>query len=262
MSTQRTAAVATFLLAWVPLASLNAQDAATQPAATTTAAHEDPSQPAVKSGPRAEWFLGQHDSLLKRKSQGPVGVLFLGDSITAGWTGKGKEVWEKTYADYQPGDFGVSGDKTQNVLWRIANGEIDGLHPQLTIFMLGTNNLSTDTADDIAAADTKIIHLVQEKTGSKVLVLAVFPRDHKGDDEQTMVKVNQINQALAKLDNGDTIRYLDIGKVFLGPDGKVNKDIMNDGLHPNAQGYQLWADAMRPLFEQMAHKPTSQPATP
>jgi lysophospholipase L1-like esterase len=127
--------------------------------------------------------------------------------------------------------------------------------------MLGTNNSRTHTAAEIAAADKKIVGLIRAKLpNTKVLVLAVFPRGPRKDKEgkiapevaaeaaRQMEVINGVNAELAKLDDGQNVRFLDINAVFLGQDGKIPFSVMPDQLHPNTAGYQLWADAMQPTL--------------
>lgn len=203
-------------------------------------------------------FLKRHESFLARAKAGPIGLLFLGDSITDFWT-KAPHIWQAYFEKYQPANFGISGDTTQNVIWRIENGELDGIHPRVVVFMLGTNNTGTHTAAEIFAADKKIIEMIRAKIPeTKVLLLAIFPRGvRKNRDgsidtgEEKMAIIRAVNVELAKLDDGTNVRYLDIGPQFLGQDGKIPFTIMPDQLHPNAAGYQLWADAIKPLLDEM-----------
>ncbi len=215
----------------------------------------DPSVAAPKANNKR--FFELHESFLKRAKEGPVGLLFLGDSITEGWK-KAPLVWDKYYAKHNAANFGIGGDRTEHVLWRIANGELDTIKPKVTVLMIGTNNTGSNSADQIAAADKKIVQELRAKLpDSKVLLLAVFPRgprkgsDGKGDDGvERMKKINAINAELAKLDDGKTVRFLSINEKFL-VDGKIPNDVMPDQLHPSAKGYQIWAEAMQPLLDEM-----------
>jgi lysophospholipase L1-like esterase len=233
--------------------------AATSPAAAAAPVapvHVDASAPSPKKDNGT--FLKRHESFLERGKAGPIGLLFLGDSITEGWK-KAPHIWKAYYDEYQPANFGIGGDLTQHVIWRIENGELDGIHPKVTVLMIGTNNTGGYTAEEILAADKRIVELIRTKIPeTKVLLLAIFPRGQsKGRDgkivtaEHFMEIINAVNVGLAKLDDGVNVRFLDINEKFLGQDGKIPKPIMPDQLHPSAAGYQLWADAMRPLLTEM-----------
>lgn len=198
-------------------------------------------------------FKTLHESFLKRKKEGPIGLLFLGDSITEGW-GQAHDIWESHYGKYRPANFGIAGDQTQHVLWRIANGELDGIHPKVVVLMIGTNNIP-DTAENITRADKKIVQAIHQKLPhSRLLILGIFPRgaDPKAPDVATIRrKIRTVNGALAKLDDGKKIRYLDLGPKFMDAQGKLPPDIMPDALHPNVKGYRIWANAMQPLLDKM-----------
>lgn len=207
-------------------------------------------------------FLKQHETFVKRTKEGPIGVLFLGDSITAGWT-KAPEVWEKYYKKYSPANFGIGGDQTQHVLWRVTNGELEGISPKVVVLMLGTNNTATHDAREIAAADIKIVQTIRSKLpNAKVLLLAIFPRGPRknrdgsmDDGSKRMEIIRGANAQLARLDDGKMVRFLDIGPKFLDAQGKIPSDIMPDQLHPNTKGYQIWAEAMKPLLSEMMGSP-------
>ncbi len=211
-------------------------------------------------------FRKKHEEFLARGKAGPIGVLMLGDSITAGWANAARtHIWEKFYGGMQPANFGIGGDRTQNVVWRIENGELDGIHPKVVVLMLGTNNSDVHTGEEIAAADKKIVEMIRAKIPeAKVLLLAIFPRGPRRDGQgvisdaqiadatKRMAAITTANALLAKLDDGVNVRFLDINHVFLGQDGKIPWLIMPDQLHPTAAGYQLWAEAMqKPLAEMM-----------
>ncbi len=216
----------------------------------------DASAPIPKTG--STRFFQLHESFLARGKAGPIGVLFLGDSITEGW-GKAPHIWEHYFGKYQPANFGIGGDQTQHVVWRIMNGELDGISPKVVVLMLGTNNSAAHTGVQIAAADQKIVGLIRTKLPeTKVLLLAIFPRGPRkaGNNtmepwEKRMAAITAANAELAKLDDGKNVRFLDINARFLGNDGTIPNIIMPDQLHPNAAGYQLWAEAMKPLLDEM-----------
>ncbi len=253
----------------VPAASVPAvapASAATPVAPAAPVIKVDASAPIIKAnaaGVTNAGFVKSHETFLARGKSGPIDLLFLGDSITAGWT-HAPHIWEAYYGKNNPANFGIGGDQTQHVIWRIANGELDGITPKVTVLMLGTNNSLSHTAAEIAAADAKIVGLIREKIpGTKVLLLAIFPRGPRKDKDgniteaalaeaaKRMAVINAVNAELAKLDDGTSVRFLDINASFLGQDGKIPFAIMPDQLHPNAAGYQLWADAMKPLLTQL-----------
>ncbi len=221
----------------------------------------DASTGIAKTGKARDRFLQLHESFLKRAQAGPVGLLFLGDSITFQWAKQAPAVWEKYYGQYQPANFGIGADLTQHVIWRIENGELDHIDPKVVVLLIGTNNTSTHTAEQILAANTKIVNLIRAKLPqTKVLVMGIFPRGPRSPDKNGVMRddgatrmaiINKVNEGLAKLDDGKNVRFLNINSVFLGPDGKIPNAIMPDQLHPNEQGYKLWAEAMQPLLSEM-----------
>jgi lysophospholipase L1-like esterase len=219
-------------------------------------AQEPADQPAIKLGRDfGDGFLQRHLGFRKdlKAKKGNVGILFVGDSITDGWRGRnGAEVFEKNYGSMDPLNIGIGGDRTQHVLWRLDHGEVEGISPKVSVLMIGTNNLGSNTNDEIVAGVTRIVKELNEKLPStKVLLLAIFPRDMKPDTKQRS-RIKEINEQLAKLDDGGQhVKYLDFGQKFLDPDGTLPKDVMPDALHPNAKGYQIWADAMAPTLAEL-----------
>lgn len=209
-------------------------------------------------------FFELHEKFLARAKSGPIGVLFLGDSITEGWN-KAPHIWEHYFGKYQPANFGIGGDQTQHVIWRIDNGELDGIDPKVVVLMIGTNNSGANTGEQIADAIKTIIDRIHAKLPkTKVLLLAIIPRDARRnpdglitqaaiDDAAKRVAANdRANALIAKFDNGDSIRFLNTNAIFLGRDGRIPWQIMPDQLHPTAAGYQLWAEALeKPLAEMM-----------
>ncbi len=200
-------------------------------------------------------FKQQHERFLQRGKEGPIGVLFVGDSITAGWGGA-RDIWQAKYGKYNPANFGIGGDRTPHVLWRIANGELDGLDPKVVVLMLGTNNIGSGAPPDEATKGVqKVVSEIHRKLpNAKLLLLGIFPRgaDAKNAWINTVRgRINSVNVELAKLDDGNKTRYLDIGAKFLDADGNLPADVMPDALHPNVKGYQIRADAMQPLLDEM-----------
>ncbi len=213
-----------------------------------------PDVPAQKFGPDGKvnaGFAAAHERFVKIAQEGKAQLVFLGDSITAGWGGK-KDNWDKAFGQYTPANFGIGGDRTQHVLWRIQNGELDGIKPKAAVLMIGTNNVSTDTAEGIAKGVTVIVETIRAKQPqAKILLLAVFPRGEKASPNPGRDKLKEVNAIIAKLDDGKNIHFLDIGAKFLQPDGSLTKEIMPDFLHLSAAGYQIWADAISPKLAEL-----------
>jgi lysophospholipase L1-like esterase len=187
--------------------------------------------------------------------KGDVDVLFLGDSITDAWRNKAAEpTWKKTFEPLKAANFGIGGDRTQHVLWRIENGELEPpMKPKLIVLMIGTNNSAADPSDKIASGVEKIVSTARQKTDAKVLLLAVFPRGEtpeKAAKQREVIK--GVNDRIKKLDDGKNIRFLDIADQFINPDGTISKEIMPDYLHLSKEGYERWAKAIDgPVKEMM-----------
>ena len=248
-------AAASFLL----LLSTAAQAQTPAPAAKPAApAVKMPPQPpdvaAQKFGPDGKvnpGFAAAHERFVKIAQEGKAQLVFLGDSITAGWGSK-KEIWDKAFGQYMPANFGIGGDRTQHVLWRITNGELDGIKPKAVVLMIGTNNSGQDPAEGIAKGVTVIVETIRAKQPqAKILLLAVFPRGEKASPNPGREKLKQVNAVIGKLDDGQNVHFLDIGEKFLQPDGTLTKEIMPDFLHLSAAGYQIWADAISPKLAEL-----------
>ncbi|MBI5802780.1 MAG: GDSL family lipase [Verrucomicrobia bacterium] len=213
----------------------------------------DIAAPKFSNGQPDAGFLKTHEGYVAIAKAGGVDVLFLGDSITAGWRGNGKEVWEKSFAAYKTANFGIGGDRTQHVLWRITNGEFDGIKPKAVVLMIGTNNSGSDDDDGIAKGVTAIVKAIHAKSpATKVLLLAIFPRGSKPDGVfgPQQEKLKQVNAKIAKLHDGKSVHYLDIGEKFL-TEGALKAEIMPDFLHLSKAGYQIWADAITPKLAEL-----------
>ncbi len=208
----------------------------------------------AKTGERQATFMASHEKFLATAKERKAQLLFLGDSITAGWGGAGKEVWAKTFDAYRPANFGIGGDRTQHVLWRITNGELDGIKPRVTVIMIGTNNVSSSPAGDIARGVTKIVETVRTKLPqTKILLLAIFPRGEKPEGKLGAFneKIKEVNATIAKLDDRKHIHFLDIGPKFTQGKDVLDKAIMPDFLHLSPAGYQIWADAIAPKVAEL-----------
>ena len=195
-----------------------------------------------------------HESFLDRAKKGHVDLLFLGDSITQGW--HDNDVWKRFYGLRHAANFGIGGDQTQHVLWRIRHGELDGIHPRVVVLMIGTNNVGSNSADEIAQGITAIIKDLRQKLPeTRILLLGVFPRGEKPNPGRE--KIEEVNRQIRGLDDGSHVTYLDIGKAFLNPDGSISREIMPDFLHLTARGYRIWADAIEPTLWRLLDEPAS-----
>lgn len=198
-----------------------------------------------------EWWMPRHEEKVARVKQGNVDLLFIGDSITHGWEEKGKAVWEEYYGDLNAVNLGFSGDRTENVLWRLRQGEVDGISPKAAVLMIGTNNTGHRREDArFTAAGIKAIldELRERLPRTKILLLAIFPRS--GQPEDPMRQLNEeVNALIADYADGENIHFLNINDVFLDDRGVLSEDVMPDLLHPGEKGYRLWAEAMAPRLK-------------
>jgi lysophospholipase L1-like esterase len=229
-------------------------------------AEDKPANPATKPAERLkqQFWKSRHDRFVERAQKGDVDVLFLGDSITQGWEGAGRDVWKENFAPLKAANFGIGGDQTQHVLWRITEGkELEGIHPKAAVLMIGTNNVGGNSAEQIAEGIEAIVkELRRQRPKMKILLLGVFPRSGtripreatEAKPDQLQPKIKEINRRIAKLDDGKNVVYLDIGDKFLAPDGSLHKDIMPDYLHLSKKGYEIWAHAIAPTLAKMLGK--------
>lgn len=219
---------------------------AQQPATTT---------PALSPEPQAsEWWMPRHEQKLREKeAMERVDLVWIGDSITHGWEGDGKQLWNEHFAPLHALNLGFSADRTEHVLWRLQHGAIDSISPQVAVVMIGTNNTGhrQDPAEETAAGVKAIIDELQARTPeTKVLLLAIFPRGETADDPLRQLNA-QINEILATYADGQRVFFQDINDVFLEEDGRLPKSIMPDLLHPNAEGYRRWAEAIQPTLTRL-----------
>ncbi len=197
----------------------------------------------------AQFFRAKHQANLEVAQAGEAEVLFMGDSITDFWRNEdgpfaGKEVFDKYFGHWNVANFGIAGDTTQGVIYRLQNGEGEGFQPKAVMLMIGTNNIRRNSAAEIAEGIGAVVLQLQEHfPQAKILLLAVFPRGRANDPaRQTIAEINEI---IARLDDGDQVHYLDIGAKFLDAEGNIPNDVMSDGLHPSSNGYEIWAEAVK-----------------
>lgn len=215
-----------------------------------------PPQPNSAIVPRlSPAFEAKHRANVDIAKRGDAELLFMGDSITDFWRNAegpfaGKAVFDKYFGRWNVANFGIAGDTTQGVLYRLQNGEGQGFSPRAVMLMIGTNNTARNTAPEIAEGiGAVVLELKKSFPRAKILLLAVFPRSRPNDPVRATIA--EINRTIAKLHDGDQVHYLDIGQTFLDPQGNIPSDVMSDGLHPGAKGYAIWAEAVIKPIEQL-----------
>ena len=237
------------LLALALLATTATAQTATQaaPAQTATQAENDAVQPVPRDGRWGE----RHEAMNQRVKQGNVDLVFIGDSITQGWEGNGKAVWDEFYGDRNAVNLGIGGDRTQHVIWRLDNGNLEGISPKLAVIMIGTNNSANNTPEQIAEGIERIVEQLKTKTPqTKILLLGIFPRGATPEDPRRQV-TQKTNAIISKLADNQQVYYLDIGDKFLEQDGTLSKQIMPDLLHLNEKSYRIWAEAIEPTVAKL-----------
>ncbi len=243
------------LLTSLVLAGFFASHPTAQVTAQATAQATAPASDAVKPVPRDGNWLKRHEAMNERVKQGNVDLVFIGDSITQGWEGSGKEVWKKFYGERNAVNLGISGDRTQHVIWRLDHGNLEGISPKVAVIMIGTNNSGSNSPEEIAQGVTKIVEQIRTKSPeTKILLLATFPRGADPSDEKRQVN-EQSNSIVDKLADNEHVFYLDIGDEFLDDDGKLSKEIMPDLLHLSEQGYTIWAESIESTLAKLLNGP-------
>ena len=200
-----------------------------------------------------EWWLKRRKQVIKEVKKGGHELVFIGDSITQGWEGAGKDVWNEFYADRQPLNLGYSGDRTEHVLFRLLNGELENVDPKAYVVMIGTNNTGHLKGDPENTTDgiELIVELLRDRSPeAEIVLIDVFPRGHEPDHE--LRKINdEVNRLIAPLGEREKVIYLPIGDAFTTDDGVLPKEIMPDFLHPKQKGYRIWAEAMEPTLKEI-----------
>ncbi len=206
---------------------------------------------AIKPVPRQGDWMTRHESFNKRVAQGNVDLVFIGDSITQSWEGHGKGVWATFYEKRNAVNLGISGDRTQHVIWRLDHDNVKNISPKAAVVMIGTNNSGSNTPEQIAEGVAVIVKQLRTKLPeTKVLLLAVFPRGTDKNDKRRQVN-EKTNAIFKKLADGTHIHYLDIGPKFLEEDGTLTREIMPDLLHLSEKGYTIWAESIEPSLKKL-----------
>jgi len=203
--------------------------------------------PVMHTGQRTEVVLKR-----AKEHPGKCDIAFIGDSITQGWEGSGKNVWQKYYGNRNCLNLGVGGDRTQHVLWRFEHGQLDGIKPKVAVLMIGTNNSNRDDnseADILQGVQLTVKQIRERLPNTKIIVVGIFPRGKTFSTQRG--KILQVNEALEKLADGKMIYYVDFGSQLIESDGSISKDIMPDYLHLSESGYVIWAQAIEPLLKKL-----------
>lgn len=196
----------------------------------------------------------RHEAVTRLVRERKASLVFIGDSITQMFGGEphdrpqpGKDVWEKYYSRRNAANLGFGYDFTENVIWRIEHGELDGAAAKAVVLLIGTNNTGKNSAPDIAGAIRAICDLIRKKQPqAKILLLGILPRSPKPDGSRA--KIAEINQLISKYDGQGGITYLDVGGKFISADGTISKELMYDFLHPTAKGYEVLAESIEPTL--------------
>lgn len=220
-------------------------------AGTGSAAEESPSTPKERTDSLGKDQLTEINVDIK-KMDGKIDLAFVGDSITRRWRGDGnKAVWDKYWGSYRAVNMGIGGDTTQNVLWRLQNGQLDGYQARVFVVMIGTNNCwgKQTVPADVADGIKKILDLIQSKQPqAKILLLSIFPTGAKPNPgRETRTAINALISKLA----GGPVHYMDIAAKFLEPDATISKEVMPDELHLAPKGYEVWSEAIKDKVKEL-----------
>jgi len=212
-----------------------------------------------------------HAQLLQKAKQGRIDIYFAGDSIVRRWGALDYPEllanWKENFFGWNAANFGWGADRTENILWRLENGELDGVNPKIIVLLAGTNNIGPQPRDDEQIAEIErgvkaILDVSQQKAPSATIILtAIFPRN---DNMAVMPTINKINQKLATFADGKRIRFLNINDRLADAYGKLFDGVLNerDKLHPTLEGYQIWADALKPVFRELLGPPATTDLAP
>lgn len=240
-------------------------------ASAQTAAYPGADQPVPRTDRNS---IIAHEQLVEKAQKGGIDIYFAGDSITRRWGATDYpellENWRKNFYGWNAANFGWGADSIQNILWRLHNGELDGVHPKIIVLLAGTNNVGHTTppdGDDARVADITrgfraILDVMREKAPEAVIILmGIFPRN---DNMAVMPMINKINANLAGFADGKKIRYLNINEKLADGEGRLFDGMMHavDKLHPTIRGYQVWADALKPIFTELLGPPAKEDHAP
>lgn len=254
----------------IGLACTAAAQAPQLPAGRRFPAPTPADQPAPRTDPNS---MTAHEQLLQKAHQGRIDVYFEGDSITRRWGATDYPAllanWKENFFGWNAADFAWGADRIQNILWRLENGELDGIDPKVIVLLAGTNNVGSrvrpggDEAEvaDITRGMQAVLRTMQQKAPNATIILtAIFPRN---DNTAVVPTINKINANLAKMADGGKIRFLNVNGKLANADGVLYEGMMNnDKLHPALKGYQVWADALKPILTELLGPPAKEDHAP
>ncbi|HYV39042.1 MAG TPA: GDSL-type esterase/lipase family protein [Gemmataceae bacterium] len=213
-----------------------------------------------------------HEQMLANLKKGRIDVYFAGDSITRRWRATDYPQflanWNENFFGWNAANYGWGADNIQNILWRLQNGELEGVHPKVIVLLAGTNNVGSAPASDAKVADiTKGIKAVLDTMREKapkatIILMGILPRNDGPKATAVMPSINKINDNIAKFADGKTIRYLNINDKLADKDGKLLEGMTGDRLHLSLKGYQVWADALKPLLTELLGPPAKEDHAP
>jgi len=213
-----------------------------------------------------------HEQLVEKARRGGIDVYFAGDSITRRWGTSDTpyrdlfDNWRRNFFGWNAANFGWGGDTVQNVLWRLTNGELDDVHPKVIVLLAGTNNIGAEprqgvvmpVVDDVSNGIAAILSVIGRKApGATVILTGVTPRRDRDGGASLMPTIDAINKRIAARADGRNIRYIDINNRLADKDGVLIGGMTVDGLHLSAAGYQVWADALKPIFVEILGRPAA-----
>ncbi len=193
---------------------------------------------------------------MEKARKGGIDVYFEGDSITRRWGTSDAQYkdflanWNQNFFGWNAADFGWGADTIQNIQWRLENGELDGVNPKVIVLLGGTNNLANTLPSEIVRGIQATLDVMRQKAPSAVIILmAITPRN------EFVAKINEINASISKFADGQKVRYLNINDKLTDKDGKLIEGMTVEGLHLSVKGYQVWADALKPIFTELLGPP-------
>lgn len=218
-----------------------------------------PVNTAIRPVPKIEddcydWY-DRHEEKCRQVEKKRYDLIFIGDSITHFWEElRGPETWRKYYGKRNVLNIGFGWDRTQNVLWRLNNGEFRNQMPKQVVLNIGTNNLTGNrvrgsTSVEIAEAIEMICAFIHgQSPETKILIMNIFPRGMKSEElYQKIVATNAV--VSERMKDRQNIALMNIGEKFLDEKGDVNRELLSDGTHPNEKGYQIWAESIEPVLK-------------